>query len=209
MSEEKFLQLNIAFRIPENVAKVAMELSREIAEKEDAYFVLDGVEYFPHITNYNIEIPEKNLEKLIEAVGKLAKEFSSVEFIFDDNIMADTGWIAPYFERTQRLKDIHEGFIGALNILRENHIREKFMKSNEFSSDEEQENVVKFGHPWVMGLYEPHLTITRLKDNDIAEKVSKELDWKIEKFQVDSIGIFVSGEHGTCRKLIKEFKFGK
>ncbi len=207
--EEKFIKLNVAFVIPEDVAKVAMELSKEISEKEDAYFVLDGVEYFPHITNYSIEIPEKNLEKLIEAVEKLAKEFSSVEFIFDNNIMADTGWIAPYFERTQQLKDIHEGFIGALNILRENHIREKFMNSDEFSSNEEQGNIVKFGHPWVMGLYEPHLTITRLKDNNIAEKVAKELNWIIKKFQVDAIGIFISGEHGTCIKLIKEFKFEK
>jgi 2'-5' RNA ligase len=208
MSEEKFIGLNIAFRIPDDVAKVAMELSREITEKEDAYFVLDGVDYFPHITNYAMEISEKNVDAITWAMEELSGELSPVEFVFEKN-KADEGWVAPYFVYTDQLKEVHGKCVEKLNLFREDHVREKFKNSDKFSSKEEKENVAKYGHPWVLEQYNPHLTITKLKDDVVAEKVAKEMDWSVEKFRSDTIGIFVSGEHGTCRKLVKEFKLGK
>lgn len=204
MLEEKYVQLNIAFRMPEEVAQEAMKLSREIAEKEDAYFVLDGATYFPHATNYAVEFPEKNLEKIINTVQELVADFAPLEICATENI-AEQGWVGVYFEYSQQFKEIHTAFVEKLSPLRENRIREKF-DIGTFSSEEEQENIEKYGHPWILNLYNPHLTITKLKDNIIAEKIARELEWKIEKFQIDSIGIFVSGEHGTCRKLLKKFK---
>ena len=208
MSDEKFIRLNVAFRIPDDIAKVVIDLSREIAEKEETYFVLDGVEYFPHISNYSVEFPEKNLDKVIRAVEDLSKEFSPVEFIFEKN-KANGGWIAPYFTYTQQLKDIQAKFVEKLNFLRENRIKEKILTDERFSSKDEKENIERYGHPWVLELYDPHLTITKLKDAMTAEKIANEMKWTIASFTSDAIGIFVSGEHGTCRKLLKEFKLGK
>lgn len=206
--KEKFLQLNIAFRIPEEVAKIAMNLSEEIAQKEDAYFVLDGVEYFPHATNYAVEFPAKNLDKIIKAVEQLSLEFLPFEVSTTMNI-ADQGWIGVYFEYSNIIRKMHSAFVKNLNPLRENRIRDKFESDDRFSPEDERENIAKFGHPWVMELYEPHLTITKLKDEAAAEKVAREMIWPIKKFKVDTVGIFIGGEHGTCRKLIREFRLGK
>ena len=207
VSEEKFIQLNIAFRMPENVAQEAMKLSREIAEKEDAYFVLDGVEYFPHATNYAVEFPEKNLDKVVQAVEELSVQFSPLEICAIENI-ADQGWVGVYFVRSQQFKEIHTTFVEKLSPLRESRVREKFGDIGTFSSNEERENIKNFGHPWVFDLYNPHLTITKLKDEKRAEIIAKEMIWPIEKFEVDTVGVFVSGKHGTCRKLLREFRLG-
>ncbi|EKE18476.1 MAG: hypothetical protein ACD_9C00323G0003 [uncultured bacterium] len=208
MSEEKFIRLNIAFRMPEEVAKAAMKLSRKIAEGEDVYFILDGIEYFPHATNYAVEYPEKNLDKVIEAVEGLVAEFYALEFSFTENV-AEQGWVGVHFDYSQSLRKVHCAFIEKLSPLRENRIRENFEDIGTFSSEEEQENIAMHGHPWILNLYTPHLTITKLKNDEIAEKVARELMWPIENFKVDTVGIFIGGEHGTCRKLIKEFKMKK
>lgn len=184
--EEKFVQLNIAFRVPEEVAKVAMKLSEEIAEKEDAYFVLDGVNYLFHITNYSVDVLEKNVEKMFEIIEKLAEDFSPVEFVFNKRINANLGWICVFFDCSQEIKNLHEAIVNAVSPLKKGQTA-----------------------PSMADSYDPHVTITRLKDFNIAKKVASEMKWEIEKFKSDAIGIFVSGEHGTCAKLLKEFKFRK
>jgi 2'-5' RNA ligase len=210
MSEENFIGLNIAFRIPEAVSKAAIKLSREIAEKEDAHFVLDGIEYFPHITIYPAEFPENNLEKITQSIETLAADFLPIEFIFK-NISDKNGWTCVYFDYSQEIKTLHEVMVGAINPLRKERIREKFKVAENIEnlSDGQRSNIEKYGYPNLMDIYEPHLTITSLKDKTRAEKVAREIKWEIEKFKSDTIGIFISGEHGTCRKLLKEFKLGK
>ena len=210
MSKEKFIQLNIAFSVPKNVAKIAIKLSKEIAEKENVYFMLDNINYFTHVTIYSVEFPESNLKEIIKKLEKLAIDFSPPEFIFEYN-KAKSGWISLFFSCSPKIKTLHEAIVKTANPLREGLIREKFKISENIEnlSAEQSENIKKYGNPNLMNLYKPHLTITKLKNEQIAEKFASEMSGKIEKFKSDSIGIFVSGKHGTCRKLIKEFKLGK
>jgi hypothetical protein len=146
------------------------------------------------------------LEKVIETTEKLSKEFSPVELEFK-NLRADrafSGYVVASFENSDEVKDIHEKIIHTLNPLREGNVREK----DRTASGMGEENFKKYGYPMVMDLYDPHVTITKLKDETNAEKIVSELDWKIAKFKVDTIMVCAMGEHGTCRKIIKEFKLG-
>lgn len=70
---------------------------------------------------------------------------------------------------------------------------------------EQKENIKKYGYPDAMSLYFPHLTIIRLKDELLAKKISKDINWNISEFIVNKLAIYEMGEHGTCRKLVKEF----
>jgi 2'-5' RNA ligase len=203
MNKEKFVRLNVAFKMPAEVSKEAIALSKEVAEKEETYFVLDGIDIIPHTTIYSPEYPGKNLEKVIETTENIAKEFSPIEIKFK-NIWPDVGWgyVIASFENSDKIKNIHEKIITALNPLREGHI----FKEEEVG--ERKENIEKYGHPNVMNFYNPHVTITRLKDETNFEKIVSELNWKIKKFKVDTIMVCAMGEHGTCRKIIGEFKLG-
>lgn len=58
-----------------------------------------------------------------------------------------------------------------------------------------------------MNLYRPRLTITRLKDESIVEKIAKNLKWEIPQFIVEKLAVYKMGEHGTCRELVREFSY--
>ena len=90
-------------------------------------------------------------------------------------------------------------------------MRDKYKSSDhcQMISETQRKNILEFGYSTVMDLYEPHLTITKLKDDIVAERIAEELKWPLKTFVCDSVGVFVSGEHGTCIKLLKEFKLGK
>jgi 2'-5' RNA ligase len=205
MTEEKFVRLNVAFKMPAEIAQAAIELGKKVAEKENVYFTLDGVDFIPHATIYSPEYPEKNLEKVVEIAEKIAKEFSPIEVEFK-NIWPNVGWgyVIASFENSDEIKNIHEKIVTSLNPLREGHTRDK----DKDALGERKENIEKYGYPTVMNLYDPHITITKLKDENNFEKIVSELDWKIKKFKVDTIMVCIMGEHGTCRKIIKEFKLG-
>lgn len=204
MDKEKFVRLNVAFKMPQEVSEEAIKLSKEVAEKEGVYFTLDGVDFIPHATIYSPEYPEKNLEKVIETAEKIAKELSPVNFIYkilkEEEIFS--GSILVSFENSNEIKNIHEITVQKLNPFREGHLREKERNY----SGKGKENIEKYGLPLVMNFYDPHITITSLKNGQKTAGIVKNVGWKIKKFKVDTIMVCAMGEHGTCRKIIKEFK---
>ena len=205
---DEFIRINIAFRPPADIAEAAAKLSAEIAQKEEAHFVIDSQNFYPHMTIYSPEYPAQNLGKVLSALGEILKKFSEVKFIFK-KVTTEEGWIGIEFELTDEIKKIHESIVGEMNALREGHLREKYLiQDGSEHSAEQKENIQKYGLPSLMGLYIPHLTLTRLKDEKIAEKLTQEINWPIPEFKADKLGAFKMGDHGTCIELIQEFKLG-
>ncbi|KKQ12735.1 MAG: hypothetical protein US30_C0017G0001 [Candidatus Moranbacteria bacterium GW2011_GWF2_36_839] len=188
---------------PADVAKYVAKLSKEISEKEKAYFILDNKNFYPHITIYTSEYPNCNIKKILDKVEKISKKLSGVKFKFK-KIDDDYGYVGVVMHRSKEIRKIHEIIISELNPLREGHIREKFHNSD--LSKEEKENIQKYGYPNLINLYSPHITITRLKNEKNAREISKEIKWFKKEFILGKIGVYGMGENGTCTELIKEFK---
>ncbi|MDO8579371.1 MAG: DUF1045 domain-containing protein, partial [bacterium] len=106
------------------------------------------------------------------------------------------------------IQQAHEKIVSVLNPLREGRIRDKYKEYHMEFNSEELENIEKYGYPGAMDLYNPHLTITRLKDENKAKEILSTIEWDISGFTVNKIGVYKMGEHGTCRELIKEFNLG-
>ncbi len=206
MSKNKFIRLNTAFKPPEDIAKKAIDFSKKLGEEHEAFFVLDGIDFHPHITIYSPEYPEHNLDKVLKDVKEIASNTEKIKFIFQ-RIKPHQGFIGIHFELSPEIKDIHERIVGKLNPLREEHIRDKY-KTDDFKmifSQEQQECVAKYGYADAMELYDPHTTIIRLKDELLTETVAESLKWDISEFIVDKIVIYTMGKYGTCKELVKEF----
>lgn len=199
-----FIRLNTAFILPEEVGKKAIELSRAISRLADAYFVLDGVDFYPHITIYPPEYPEKNIDKVLENIGRALEFSNSVRFQYE-RVETHQGYIGVEFERLSQIQKIHEDLVNALNPLREGYIREKDDDYQFEFSVKQLKNIQEYGYPDMMNLYNPHLTITRLRDQNKAEQILKTIEWDIPEFIVNKIGVYKTGEHGTDRELVKEF----
>jgi 2'-5' RNA ligase len=207
--DNDFVRINIAFKPPTDVAEESAKISREINRKSEAYFVLDNENYFPHITVYSPEYPARNLEKVLAIAEEIAKNFSAPKFVFR-GVKAGQGFVTLGFDYSEEIKIIHETLVEKLNPLRENHIREKYTDSYMMKfSEEKKENINKYGYPNSMAFYKPHMTLARLKDEGLAEKIAGAIDWPAKEFKVEKLGVYEMGNHGTCVKLVKEFVFSK
>ena len=207
MQEEKFLRLNITIKPSKEAFDKAIELSRSLGKQYEPEFILDGKNFYPHITVYSPLYPEKNVSSVIDEMEKLAQEFSVLEMRYI-KIKPGQGWIGAEFEYADKIKFFHEAVVSKLNSLREGHYNPKY-DTHDYKakmSQEKLDNVAKYGYPNSMTLYHPHLSIIRLKDKEEAERVAQEVEWDISSFKSDTIAIYKMGEHGTCIELVKEFR---
>lgn len=201
------MRFNTAFNPPKDVIEQTISLSGLIGKNNDAFFMLDGINFYPHITIYSPEYPESNLNKILETVKEITNRTKKITFV-SKGLATIKGFIGVYFELTPEIKQLHEEIITRLNPLREERIREKWQKSSDYHmefSQEQKENIEKYGYPDAMNLYKPHLSIIRLKDECLAETIVSKLNWGISQFVVDEIGVYKMGEHGACRELVREF----
>lgn len=203
--DNRFVRLNTVLMIPDHVASDVIALSKSLGEHNDAHFVLDGKDYYPHITLYSPEYPTHNLNEVFNRVQNIATNQKSIQCAIGD-IRTGEGFISLEVELTKELNGLHTEVVAALNPLREDHVREKYVTDYQIQfSDEKIENIKKFGYPNSMSLYRPHLTVIRLKDKEKAEALALHIDFSKMRFVADKIGVYEMGEHGTCRKLLKEY----
>ncbi len=207
MSESKFIRLNVAFKPPENVVKKAIAMSQQIGRNYKADFALDGVNFHPHITIYQPEYPVSSFDEVVEMAGKVADKIAKTPFAFE-KFDRHKSSLDITFKLTLQIKDIHELVVKKFNPLRKEHQRKKFQPGSAFYknlSSAQKENCKKFGHPNIMKVYKPHLTLIRLTYQSSAKNLLPNLKWKIPKFIVKKIAVFKEGKHGICKELVKEF----
>lgn len=207
METDKFIRLNTVFKVPTQVAQKAINLSQEIAQTHKTFFVLDGINFHPHITIYPPEYPESNIDQVLNIVKEVARNSKKIKFTFKtiDNFQ---GSIGVCFKLSPEIQSLHEKLVKKLNPLREGHLREKYQVGSVYRktlSSEELANIDQYGYHGVMHLYNPHLTVIRLEDESFAETISNYLRWNITEFIVDKLAIYTSGVSGTVKKFIKEF----
>ncbi len=201
-----FIRLNTAFTPPKEVSEKAIELSNTVSNSVDTYFVLDGIQFYPHITIYPPEYPEENIPKVLEAMSEISKSFNPINLKYQKLDIVQRSLIV-VFERSSQIQEVHEQTVNGLNPLREGHIRDKYSNGRMKFSHQQLQNIEKYGYPAAMSLDDPHLTITRLKDENEAKEILSTIKWDIPEFIIDKIGVYKSGEYGTCRELLREFSF--
>jgi len=207
MTQEQVNRLNIAVKPSAEVINEIIKLSKSLAKKYKSEFILDGKNFYPHITVYSPMFPKKNLGKIVEKTKNLVNNFFVINFKAL-KVVSGQGYIGVEFEYTPEIKKFHESVVEKLNSLREEHYKPEYnaLDYKMKISNEKIENIIRYGYPGAMALYHPHMTIIRLKDKIIAEKTATEINWKINNFKSDTIVIYKMGEHGTCIEPVKEFK---
>lgn len=201
-----FTRIDVAIKPSREVTTEALRLSKEINQKAEAYFALDETNYFPHITLYSTEYPDKNLNEIFETVNIIATNTPSFTAAFTSS-RTHRGYIDISIKKSQELKKLHEHLVNSLNPFRENHLREKYTSPTELAnySSQQQEYIQTYGYSEVLDAFRPHLTITRLKNDDLAKAITQKLNFPPESFPVTTIAAYSMGSHGTCTKILEEF----
>lgn len=205
MSDE-FVRVNIAVKPSEVVAKQAIEISQKLSDKSKAYFVLNGQNYFPHLTVYSPEFPKNKLDGVLGTIESICAITKSFESPFLD-IQSHDGYIDVEVELNDSFRNLHNIIVEKLNPLREGHLREKYTVEENLIdlSESQRQNINEYGYPDVMESFRPHLTLIRFEDPGEALSLVKNIKWNTEKLTVGNIATFTMSSHGTCSGLIKEF----
>lgn len=208
--QSSILKLSFAYLLPGNVQAEAIHISKEIAAKHETDFTLGSDSFIPHATIYYNEFPKESMKTVLDVVSHLASSSSPVSVSFD-NLYFARGYIYIGIELTKDILDIHKRSVEILNEARNDYVREKYRSSSsnyKNYSKTQQKNIEKFGHPEVMSLYHPHVTLTKLTNPDQCPKIIDDIDWKILETQFETVGVFRMGEYGSCQKLLQSFQLG-
>src|SRR3989338_5514811 len=102
---DEFVRVNVVFELPAEVAQVAADVSHRIVQNRKALFVLDPHSLYPlsvhpHITVYNVEYPEQNLEKILKKVESIVQHTRPINFSYSHAGINDYGCVAVYLTLT-------------------------------------------------------------------------------------------------------------
>jgi hypothetical protein len=116
--------------------------------------------------------------------------------------------VAFRFEKNEEIEGLHQEIVGKLNSLREGKIKSSYEDPGQMYSDKEKNQIKDFGYPYVMELYNPHLTIIALENDSDAPNVAKSLSWN-KKFLGHCITVIISHEddQGVRTKTMHDFLF--
>lgn len=198
-------RLNIVFIPPKEIADYAAGLCLKIKEGSEISFLLDGINNFPHITIYQLVVPENNMERLVGKLDKITQNSNPQTFIFTD-FQEHSGFLGAGFTPTDSIKAVQKEVVDSISDLREGNIVSLDDPNLLDKPDQYKQIITEFGFDNLFDFYNPHITITRLPDFEKARKLAKQLTWPFSEFESSSIGLYSLGEFGTCNKLIKEFK---
>lgn len=198
------ISLNIAILPDSERRNKAIELSKKLASKVPSYFVLDGEHFHPHFTVYQAHYPVRNLEKLKIALYEIARRLKDLEITMTDFKVSHETFVFWSCLKTEDLISAQKEAIGIANPLREGLILPQ-LKDGRVESEGDKEDIRNYGSLLIGPRYEPHITITRIKNPKDSDKVLEILgEAKRETFRPESLVLAYLGDHGTVTKIIEK-----
>lgn len=202
--EEPKSALNIVLFPDKIVSNKSKLYSARISSKFDAEFILDRA-HLPHITLYQGLYPDRNIADLISALTKLPAWNKDFEIVMDGFSVSHDTFLFWNALRSKKLHDLHESVVNAANGFREGNIAPNTIKMMEGLTVAEQEMVKKTGSILNFEMFNPHITISRLKNASDSQQALEYLggsEWAT--FKPESIHIAKLGDHGTVSESIEE-----
>lgn len=200
------LPCNIVILPSTDLAQKAIHVSQQLAQDYPTFFTLKDGEYYPHITLYMTQLKVADLERaqlLLTDVANHAQSFT----LQADRYELNFGYFDANYERPAALEALQMAVIDAINPIRDG-MREKDKQHLLEASGVERENLQKYGYRGVGELFRPHVTLTRITDD---QPVDTSILPDPEDFsgQFTHLGIFEMGDNGTCVRKIAELPLAR
>jgi 2'-5' RNA ligase len=202
------LPVNVILVPDSSTQQRARKLGQILDKNYKNHYTIADAKFIPHATVYQAQYPAKNLGKIKEKIGKLVANFKPFKVS-----------IGPYQNHhkiiwwnileNKNLTQLHYQVLNELNPLREglllSHLTPTSYITGEKFTDEEAEVVRKYGAIVAGNLFQPHITLAKLKV-DVEESRLIELLGKAESnFTVSEIWIGKMGDFGTVVKILEKF----
>jgi 2'-5' RNA ligase len=199
---------NIIILPTPDVAGQAIVWSRKIASEYKTNFVLDGKQFYPHITVYQAAYPDKNFPQVETQLKKLVKNIKPFTVKTGD-FSTLVGFIFLNFDKSEELVSLHKQIVGICNPIREGENIPAEVKNLTDPHVPEfiKHSIRTYGSALAMDAYMPHITLSRLQNPSEADKVLVKLRHTKISFDVQSVRLGNIGLDGTVNEVFKEFPF--
>lgn len=202
---------NIAIRLQKRITGIAIAASKKFAKTKGVY-MLGSKDFYPHITLYMTQFPDKNIPEVMRRISRIAKNKKPILLEAIGAPRITEGYVGVNFKKTEQIRELQKELIAALNPLREGLITDASRKQLLVADKTGKKNILRFGSQHVFTKFTPHLTLTKLKNNKDPYPQSigaATLTLRNISFHSAAVGLFEAGKHGTCRKIVKIFRLGK
>jgi 2'-5' RNA ligase len=196
---------NIVILPSTNIAEKAIAASQLLAQKYPTFFTLKDGEYYPHVTLYMTQLKLADLDRAQLLLADLAAH--NAPFMLQaDRYELNHGYFDANYECPHSLEALQMAVIGAINPIRDG-MREKDKQHLLEALGLEQENLQKYGYRGVGELFRPHVTLTRLTNDQPVDTSILPAPHEFSGTFV-RLGLFEMGDNGTCVRKIAEFPLG-
>ncbi|MDO8462711.1 MAG: DUF1045 domain-containing protein [bacterium] len=187
---------------PAEVAARAIAMSQAL-QRRGGLFVLDKTRERPHVTLYYTILPSGVLHIVRERLARIATAMER-PLLVATRFARQERWIDVEYESHAALVTLQRAVIEAVNPLRAGHLRARDAARLPRALPEVRQNIEQYGYRSVGALYRPHLTLTRMANDDDGGVLPVE---ELEHFSCvpAAIGLFAAGAHGTCVRLLSTF----
>jgi hypothetical protein len=189
--------------LPEpELAQKAITLSQQLAQY-GARFTLQQDSPVPHLSLYFAQLSPPGLSMTTEVLQAMAAQLSPITLSAAEYEQAGAYLLLNY-QRTDELVRLHMRVMNAINPLRDGMSQGDTARLHE-TRGKVRQNLETYGTQWVGELFKPHITITRFAErrelaaNDLPD--IRQFDGRFVK-----LGLFETGEFGTCVRRIAEFE---
>ena len=198
--------LNIAIIPHKDDVSEALKITSTLKVLGELFFVIDNKTFFPHITLYATDYSESKINDLIQRLEELCKKTSKFEVSWKD-LHSRAGYFDIQTDKDKQLSLLQKKVVTLASPFRKQLTlldRASIKASKDFSLAQKN-NILKYGFSDVGSLFRPHMTFCRFKHEEDGQKACSKISWNQKKLRVSEIGLFRSGDHGTCVECVSSF----
>jgi len=161
--ETRLAYFDVYLELPDEMLEQARALNRRIVSSAGG-----GVDFgagrIPHITLYMGLFPETERASLVRELKTVAAETAPFPIVLREIETSRDGYVFWKVVADDSLLRLHERVVTALNPLRRGAVRDKFLEDQDRFTKDECIYIMKYGFPWVLDRFRPHVTVGHLGD---------------------------------------------
>jgi len=176
----------------------AIKLSREIGRGGKGEFVLGRSEFIPHISLYHIPVNQRKTKEFLSVLKRILIDGKLGILTLKRIKIPKEGSIWIEVTKPRWLEHLHQRVVKETSEFRDTKfdVREAWGKNYNFL---QKKLIVKYGSPYVGRFFQPHITLTVLRDKNPIAKVIK---FKQMRFKASSVSVYRLGPHHSCQKKL-------
>lgn len=200
--ETRLAYLDVYLELPDEALEQARALNRRVVSSAggDVDFEAGRI---PHITLYMGLFPEAERASVARELDAVAAETAPFPIVLREIETSRDGYVFWKVVADEPLLRLHERVVTALNVLRRGAIREKFLEDQERFTKEECVYIMKYGFPWVLSRFRPHVTVGHLGEG--ATEAVESLGCPESHGEASRIALGSVGERGVILETLGTF----